>query len=211
MDDDWDLQLRRAKIYRLIMGVLRPTRFPLHDHDDDDTSKHCKDCCLVTRLHRPYIALPLWFSQNHVTDMDDLRETIFGSSAHKGGSSSSFHRLKITVVGCGCLLHTKRSSTRLDANRTQQHQAHLHGTAPLPLSTEGMPRLVYYLPLAWQRAAQNLHFNEFERQPRSSKEGKVAHAKMLVPNLDHQGFLSYMKDSILRSSSPSYLFLYIVY
>ena len=90
---DWDLQLRRAKIiYRLIMGVLRPTRFPLPDHDDDDTSKHCKDC-LVTRLHRPYVALPLWFSQNHVTEMDDLRETIFGSSAHKGGSSSSLHRL----------------------------------------------------------------------------------------------------------------------
>jgi len=92
MERNWDLQLRRAKIYRLIMGVLRPTRFPLHDHDDDDTSKHYKDC-LVTRLHRPYIALPLWFSQNHVTDMDDLRETIFGSSAHKGGSSSSLHRL----------------------------------------------------------------------------------------------------------------------
>ena len=153
---------------------LRPTRFPLPDHDDDDTSKHCKDC-LVTRLHRPYMALPLWFSQNHVTEMDDLRETIFGSSAHKGGSSSSLHRLKITVVGCGCLLHTKRSSTRLDANRTQHHQA-LHGTAPLPLSTEGMPRLVYYLSLAW---AQNLHFNEFERQPRSSKEGKVALQKCL--------------------------------
>ena len=93
MERNWDLQLRRAKIiYRLIMGVLRPTRFPLPDHDDDDTSKHCKDC-LVTRLHRPYIALPLWFSQNHVTEMDDLRETIFGSSAHKGGSSSSLHRL----------------------------------------------------------------------------------------------------------------------
>ena len=92
MERNWDLQLRRANIYRLIMGVLRPTRFPLPDHDDDDTSKHCKDC-LVTRLHRPYIALPLWFSQNHVTEMDDLRETIFGSSAHKGGSSSSLHRL----------------------------------------------------------------------------------------------------------------------
>ena len=93
MERNWDLQLRRAKIiYRLIMGVLRPTRFPLPDHDDDDTSKHCKDC-LVTRLHRPYIALPLWFSQNHVTEMDDLRETIFGSSAYKGGSSSSLHRL----------------------------------------------------------------------------------------------------------------------
>ena len=80
---------------------LRPTRFPLPDHDDDDTSKHCKDC-LVTRLHRPYIALPLWFSQNHVTEMDDLRETIFGSSAHKGGSSSSLHRLsksRLSAVG----------------------------------------------------------------------------------------------------------------
>jgi len=72
MDADWDLQLRRAKIHRLILGVLGPTRFPQHDHDDDDTSKHCKDC-LVTRLHRPYIALPLWFSKNHVTEMDDLR------------------------------------------------------------------------------------------------------------------------------------------
>ena len=72
MDADWDLQLRRAKIHRLVLGVLTPTRFPLHDHDDDDTSKHCKDC-LVTRLHRPYIALPLWFSKNHVTEMDDLR------------------------------------------------------------------------------------------------------------------------------------------
>ena len=92
MDDDWDLQLRRAKIHCLILGVLRLTRFPLPDHDNDDTSKHCKDC-LVTRLHRPYIALPLWFSQNHVTEMDDLRETIFGSSAYKGGSSSSLHRL----------------------------------------------------------------------------------------------------------------------
>ena len=125
MDDDWDLQLRRAKIYRLTLGVLRPTRFPLPDHHDDDTSKHCKDYCLVTRLHRPYIALPLWFSQNHVTDMDDLRETIFGSSAHKGGSSSSLHRLKITVVGCGCLLHTKRSSTRLDANQIAHNNTKL--------------------------------------------------------------------------------------
>lgn len=181
MERNWDLQLRRAKIiYRLIMGVLRPTRFPLPDHDNDDTSKHCKDC-LVTRLHRPYIALPLWFSQNHVTEMDDLRETIFGSSAHKGGSSSSLHRLKITVVGCGCLLHTKRSSTRLDANQiAQQHQAQSHGTAPLPLSTEGMPRLVYYLSFAWQRAARcGLYFNEFERQPRSSKEGKVYMQKCL--------------------------------
>lgn len=179
MERNWDLQLRRAKIiYRLIMGVLRPTRFPLPDHDNDDTSKHCKDC-LVTRLHRPYIALPLWFSQNHVTEMDDLRETIFGSSAHKGGSSSSLHRLKITVVGCGCLLHTKRSSTRLDANRTQRHKAQLHHT-PLPLSTEGMPRLVYYLSFAWQRAARcGLYFNEFERQPRSSKEGKVYMQKCL--------------------------------
>lgn len=92
MERNWDLQLRRAKIHCLILGFLRPARFPLPDHDDDDTSKHCKDC-LVTRLHRPYIALPLWFSQNHVTEMDDLRETIFGSSAHKGGSSSSLHRL----------------------------------------------------------------------------------------------------------------------
>ena len=33
--------------------------------------KQCKDC-FVTRLHRPYIALPFWFSQNHVTDMDDF-------------------------------------------------------------------------------------------------------------------------------------------
>ena len=141
MERNWDLQLRRAKIiYRLIMGVLRPTRFPLPDHDDDDTSKHCKDC-LVTRLHRPYMALPLWFSQNHVTEMDDLRETIFGSSAHKGGSSSSLHRLKITVVGCGCLLHTKIIYPT-GRQIAQQRQAHLHHTS-LPLSTEGMPRLVY--------------------------------------------------------------------
>ena len=209
MERNWDLQLRRAKIYRLIMGVLRPTRFPLPDHDNDDTSKHCKDC-LVTRLHRPYIALPLWFSQNHVTEMDDLRETIFGSSAHKGGSSSSLHRLsksRSSAVGVSYIREDHLPDwTQIAHNNTKL--TYLHGTAPLPLSTEGMPRLVYYLSLAW---AQNLHFNEFERQPRSSKEGKVAHAKMLVPNLDHQGFLSYMKDSILRSSSPSYLFLYIVY
>jgi len=84
MERNWDLQLRRAKIYRLTLGVLRPTRFPLHDHDDVDTSKHCKDYCLVTRLHRPYIALPLWFSQNHVTEMDDLRYTILALRRTRG-------------------------------------------------------------------------------------------------------------------------------
>ena len=143
MERNWDLQLRRAKIiYRLIMRVLRPTRFPLHDHDDDDTSKHCKDC-LVTRLHRPYIALPLWFSQNHVTEMDDLRETIFGSSAHKGGSSSSFHRLKSTVVGCGCLLTYKKIIYPTGRQIATTPSSFASYIASFHESTEGIPRLVY--------------------------------------------------------------------
>lgn len=134
MERNWDLQLRRAKIiYRLIMGVLRPTRFPLPDHDNDDTSKHCKDC-LVTRLHRPYMALPLWFSQNHVTEMDDLRETIFGSSAYKGGSSSSLHRLstsRSSAVGVSYIRKDHlpdwtqiKSHNNTKLNRMEQHRFH---------------------------------------------------------------------------------------
>ena len=144
MERNWDLQLRRAKnSMPHKWESLRPTRFPLPDHDDDDTSKHCKDC-LVTRLHRPYMALPLWFSQNHVTEMDDLRETIFGSSAHKGGSSSSLHRLsKSRSSAVGVSYIQKDHLPDWTPNR-KQHQAHLHHTS-LPLSTEGMPRLVHLL------------------------------------------------------------------
>lgn len=222
MERNWDLQLRRAKnLPPHKWESLRPTRFPLPDHDDDDTSKHCKDC-LVTRLHRPYMAIPLWFSQNHVTEMDDLRETIFGSSAYKGGSSSSLHRLstsRSSAVGVSYIRKDHlpdwtqiKSHNNTKLNRMEQHRF-------LYLRRACRDSFIIYL---WMTTtAQNLYFNEFERQPRSSKEGKVymqknactecTCKKMLVPNLDHQGFLSYMKDSILRSSSPSYLFLYIVY
>lgn len=104
---------------------LRPARFPLPDHDDDGTSKHCKDC-LVTRLHRPYIALPLWFYQNHVTEIDDSRYHIwlFGAVGRLiiFISSSQNHgcRLWVSLTYEKIIYPTGRKS-----NRTQ-HQAHLH-------------------------------------------------------------------------------------
>ena len=153
------------------MGVLRPTRFPLSDHDDDDTSKHCKDC-LVTRLRRPYIALPLWFSKNHVTEMDDLRYQtwLLGAAGRLiffvSSSQNHGRRLWVSLTYKDHLPDWTRKS-----NRT---------TTPSSFASnlDSMPRLVYL-----RRASNELPkfciFNEFERQPRSSKEGKVALQKCL--------------------------------
>ena len=119
---------------------LRPTRFPLPDHDDDDTSKHCKDC-LVTRLHRPYIALPLWFSKNHVTEMDDLRYQtwLLGAAGRLiffvSSSQNHGHQLWVSLTYKDHLPDWTRKSNRTTTPSSFASEPHS--------SQEGMPRLAY--------------------------------------------------------------------
>ena len=128
MERNWDLQLRRAKNSMLHKWEsLRPTRFPLPDHDVDGASKRFKDC-LVTRLHRPYIALPLWFSQYHGTDIDDIEKP---DLVHRLIRRAYLLRF-IVYQNHGCRLWVSLTYEKIiyptgrKSNRTQQHQALLH-------------------------------------------------------------------------------------
>ena len=98
-------------------------------------------------------------------------ETRLGSSAHKAGLSSSLHRLsksRLSAVGVSYI----RKNHLPDWTQIKSHTTTPSSFAfELRSSQEGMLRLVY---LRRAMEAQILHFNESERQPRSSKEGKVA-------------------------------------